>query len=89
MIAFEDIQDIEEWLAPLDYIALWEAVEPWDVFADDDRDHCDGLIASGKFRHGVILAGLKAMVRLALTDRFGLKDRIYEPVDRQYLATTH
>lgn len=89
MIAFEDIQDIEEWLAPLGYVALWEAVAPWDVFSDADRDHCDGLISDGKVTQDVILTGLKAMVRLELTERFRLTDRIYDPVDRQYLATTH
>ncbi|MEM7746414.1 MAG: hypothetical protein AAF409_22195 [Pseudomonadota bacterium] len=89
MVVFEDIQDIEEWLAPLGYVALWEATAPWEVFSEDDRDHCDGLIAAGKVAQDAILFGLKAMVRLELTARFGLKDRIYDPVDRQYLLTTH
>ncbi|MEM7210772.1 MAG: hypothetical protein AAF479_02600 [Pseudomonadota bacterium] len=89
MIAFEDIQDIEEWLAPIGYVALWEATAPWDVFTEDDRDRCDGLIARGKIAQDEILFGLKAMVRLELTARFGLKDRIHDPVDKQYLTRTH
>lgn len=89
MTIFEDIQDVEEWLAPIDYVTLWEAAEPYEVFSDADRDRCDGLIARGEVRQDTILTGLKTMTRLALTERFGLKDRLYDPVDRQYLMTTH
>ncbi|MEL7444327.1 MAG: hypothetical protein AAGK02_00765 [Pseudomonadota bacterium] len=89
MVIFEDISDVEDWLAPLDYVAFWEAVEPFEVFTDVDRDHCDALIAGGKVRQDAVLVGLKTMARVSLTIRFNLTDRIYEPVDRQYLMTTH
>lgn len=89
MVIFEDISDVEDWLEPMDYVALWEAVEPFEVFTDADRDHCDALIAAGKVRQDAVLVGLKTMARVSLTIRFDLTDRIYEPVDRQYLMTTH
>ena len=89
MIAFEDIQDIEEWLEPVDYADFWDVVAPWEVFGPEDRDHCDGVIARGISPIETVLFCLKVMVRLELTDRFGLKDRVYEPVDMQYLRRTH
>lgn len=51
MVVFEDIQDVRDWLDPLDYIAFWEAVEPYRLVLQD-RDHCDDLIASGAVEGG-------------------------------------
>lgn len=78
MVVFEDIEDLRDWLEPLDYIAFWEVVAPYHL-ALQDRDHCDGLIASGKVPQDVILAGLKALARMELEQAFGLKHRIYAP----------
>ncbi len=89
MFVFEDIQDVEHWLEPMDYLGLWRAVAPYGVFDDADRDHCDGLIASSAVPPETILAGLKAMARIELTIRFDLSYRIYEPVDAQYVRMTH
>ncbi|MEM7530496.1 MAG: hypothetical protein AAF416_23190 [Pseudomonadota bacterium] len=86
---FEDIQDVEDWLAPLDYRALWEAAEAHGVFTEADRDHCDALIADGAVRQDAVLVGLKTMMRLELTRRLRLEDRVYAPVHGQYLTTTH
>lgn len=73
----------------MDYVALWEAAAPYCVFDDDEREHCDALIASGAVSPDAILAGLKTMVRLVLTAKFGLVHRVYEPVQAQYLAHVH
>ena len=76
-------------MAVQSYASIWEAAEAWSVFEEDDRAHCDGLIASGSVQEDTILEGLRAMVRLALTERFGLRDRVYEPTDAQYLRSVH
>ena len=78
MVVFEDIQDLQDWLTPLDYIGFWEAVAPYHL-ALQDRDHCDGLIASGAVPQDVILAGLKALAQIELAQAFSLKDRVYAP----------
>ena len=89
MIVFEDIQDIRDWLEPLDFEALWEAVEPWAIFEGADRAHFDQILASGVTDTETMLTCLKAEVRLALTDRLGLEERHYEPTDAKYLRHVH
>jgi hypothetical protein len=88
MVVFQDIQDVEEWLAPLDYIAFWEAVAPYDLGLQD-RDHCDGLIAGGKMNADRLLSVLKTMAMMELRIAFGLKDRIPEPPEARWLASIH
>ncbi|MEM9098685.1 MAG: hypothetical protein AAGC79_09185 [Pseudomonadota bacterium] len=89
MIVFEDIDDVRDWLDPLDYTAFWAAVVPWAILPEGDREHCDQIIADGTAPQETVLFCLKAMARAELTERFGLDHRIYEPVDRQYLMRTH
>lgn len=89
MVVFQDIEDVEEWLEPLDYIALWEAVAPYALFSIDDREHCDGLIAGAKVKPATILKGLKGMALLGLRDKFGLTHRRYEPLSHQAIRSIH
>lgn len=88
MVVFEDIQNVEEWLEPLDYIEFWDAVSPY-YLRLQDRDHCDGLIANGKVSASLILSGLKGLAVMELRVAFGLKDRIYTPTSAKYLTSIH
>jgi len=87
MVVFQDIQDVEEWLAPLDYTAFWEAISPYRLGLDD-REHCDGLIAGG-ITTDRLLACLKIMAVMELRIAFSLKDRIREPPVAKYLRSVH
>ncbi|MEM8646931.1 MAG: hypothetical protein AAGF86_11365 [Pseudomonadota bacterium] len=89
MVIFEDIQDLEDWLAPLDYIAFWREIAGHALFTEDDRDHCDALIMAGEAPQDAVLVGLKTMARLKLAQRYGLSDRIYAPIHGPYLASAH
>ncbi|WP_152612923.1 hypothetical protein [Tateyamaria sp. ANG-S1] len=89
MVVFQDIQDVEEWLEPLDYIAFWEAVAPYGVFSIADRDHCDGLISGGTVVQDLILECIKAMARNSLRDGFGLKHRPRHTHADQGLRSLH
>lgn len=84
MIAFEDIQDIVEWLEPHDYLGFWEAVAPYDLTLQG-QDHCDGLIAGGKVEPRLILDGLKYLAQVELAQKLGLKNRVYHP----YVSPLH
>lgn len=88
MIVFQDIQDVEEWLSLLDYPAFWEAVAPYELGLQD-RDLCDGLIASGKVKPALMLANLKFMAMLELRTAFGLKHRISQPLSARLPASVH
>jgi len=89
MVVFEDIQDVEDWLDPLEYVAFWEAVAPYRIFSIADRDHCDRLIAGGKVRQETILEGIKGMARSGLIDRFDLQHRRYDTHVDQGLRSLH
>jgi hypothetical protein len=88
MVAFQDIQDVEEWLEPLDYTAFWEAIAPYNLGLDD-REHCDGLIAGGIVTADWLLTALKFMAVMELRIAFGLKDRQHEPPVAKYLMSVH
>jgi len=88
MVIFQDIQDVEEWLSPLDYVAFWDAVEPYNLTLQD-RAHCDGLIAGADVDANLILRVLKSLAVRELRVAFNLEDRIYEPTVAKYLASTH
>lgn len=89
MIAFEDIDDVQEWLEPLGYAEFWEAVAPWGLFDPSDRAHFDRVLAEGVTDLETMLICLKVEARMALTERFGLKDRVYTPPDAKYLTAVH
>ena len=78
MVIFEDIQDVKEWLAPLDYLGFWQAVAPYNL-ALQDRDHCDDLIASGDVEPSLVLDVLKGLAEMELAEAFDLKWRVYHP----------
>ena len=89
MVIYEDIEDVETWLDPLDYIEFWKEIADWRVFALGDREHCDDQIARGIVDQETVLYCLKAQARITLPQRFGLKPRIIEPTAAKYLASTH
>ncbi len=88
MVIFQDIQDLEDWLRPMEYVQFWDAVEPYG-FSLQDRDHCDDTIARGEVDPALVLSGLKFMAMLELSEKLNLKDRVYEPTTAQYLTDIH
>ncbi|MEO0486237.1 MAG: hypothetical protein AAF092_10030 [Pseudomonadota bacterium] len=89
MVIFQDIQEVEEWLKPISYAQLWDALEPYAVFTLADRDHCDGLIERGEVRQDTILEVLKGMARNAIRSNFNLDFRRYETLARQSTKSLH
>ncbi|MFA6965226.1 hypothetical protein [Bosea sp. (in: a-proteobacteria)] len=75
---FEDEQDVEEWLEPLDYAQFWRETA---TFCLDlpSRDHCDTSIARRKVPEATVLSVLKGMARLQIVERQKLPARITVP----------
>ena len=68
---FRYIDDIENWLEPMDYSSFWHAIAPYDLMLQP-RDHCDQQIAEGLVDQETVLDVLKSMARIELTKRHGL-----------------
>lgn len=88
MVIFEDIQELSDWLEPMDYVAFWDAVEPYHLTLQD-RDHCDDQISSGEVPMELVLSCLKTMARIELTTKLGLTHRSPIPVESQYVRSVH
>ncbi len=74
MPIFKHIEDVEEWLEPMDYPGFWYAVQPYDLTLQP-RCHCDQQIKDGEADPAVVLEVLKHMARLELTKRLELSRR--------------
>jgi len=89
MMIFEDLTDVDEFLEPLGYVELWDAMAPYGVFSIADRDHCDELIVGGKVKQATILKGLKHMAYAGLETRFALTHRRHETHITQGCRSVH
>ncbi|MCB1529486.1 MAG: hypothetical protein H6853_00685 [Rhodospirillales bacterium] len=78
MMKFKDIEDVDDWLEPMDYPGFWYATQPYDLVLQP-RDHCDRQIAAGEIDQETVLEVLKYMARLELTERLGLTRRLATP----------
>lgn len=78
MRKFKYTNDIEDWLAPMDYQTFWFVIEPYDLVLQP-RDHCDQQIADDKVDQETVLYVLKHMAQTELKQRLGIKRRPITP----------
>lgn len=78
MRQFRYVEDIIDWLDPMDYPGFWAAIAPYDLELQP-RDHCDAEIASGAADEATVLDCLKYMARMELRERLGLDWRPVAP----------
>lgn len=88
MTAFEDIEDIEEWLAPLDYASFWNAIAPYDP-GTFSREAYDRMIVGKLVDQETVLRILKALVVAHLGRTFGLQHRVVPPATARSLTAVH
>ena len=74
MQMFDDMEDLEDWLAPLDYQRFWEETAVFTLELEP-KESCDEQIAAGSIDEATVLFVLKGIARLELVQRFGLKPR--------------
>ncbi len=75
---FDDMEDVEEWLEPLDWDAYWREVSTFDL-AIQSRESCEELVANGTLDRSELLGVLKAFVRLEVIALQDLKPRDVMP----------
>ncbi len=78
MQQFNDIEDVEQWLEPMDYQGFWYAVKPFDLTLQD-RAHCEQQMAESIVPMETVLFGLKALARKELIQKHRLKHRKQTP----------
>lgn len=75
---FKYINDVQDWLEPMDYQGFWVAIAPYDLVVQP-RWHCDQQIADGAADQATVLAVVKDMARIELVQREGLQRRPITP----------
>lgn len=78
MREFRYIDDIEDWLRPMDYQGFWAAIAPLD-FVPQPKEHCDEQIASGVVTEECVLDVIKDITRRELQEQLGLDWRPVTP----------
>ena len=71
---FEDIDDIVEWLEPMDYETFWEEIRPYCLVLFPRVD-CEHDLANGQADEEDLLFILKSMARMELASIFKLEWR--------------
>ncbi len=74
MEMFKTREDVEEWLAPMNYEQFWREIKPWCLVMKYTRAECDASIAAGADIEDV-KAYIKGMAEHALAKRHNLKHR--------------
>ena len=81
MEMFKTRDDVEEWLAPMNYEQLWREIKPWCLVLPFSREKCDADIAAGADIEDV-KTGLKMIAEHLIAKRHNLKYRPHGPVLR-------
>lgn len=76
---FKDIDDIVEWLEPMDYETFWQEIKPFCLIMLP-REKCDADIASGTTDEETVLYVMKNFARMELASILKLEWRIDVPM---------
>lgn len=66
MSMFNFIEDLEDWLEPMDYETFWREIKPFCLILKP-RAECDADIANGAVDEDVAVGVLKMLARVELT----------------------
>ena len=78
MKKFKHIDDIEQWLEPMEYEEFWYVIKDYYLVLPS-RDGCDQQIWDGEVEQELVLEGLKYMARIELTKRHDLHWKMPTP----------
>jgi len=83
---FKYVEDVENWLAPMDYQTFWIVIAPYNLVLQT-REHCDWEIAEDNAEAEIILEVLKHMAQMELREKLGLKRREVTPCSPGFYKT--
>lgn len=69
--SFDSLNDVEDWLEPLDYATFWREIAKHAVTLPT-KASCDARIARGEVTQDVVLNVLKDMAERELCERYNL-----------------
>lgn len=78
MKEFETIEDVDEWLEPMDYQGFWFCIVPYGLVLQP-RGHCDRQIENGEVGEDLVLDVLKTYARVELMRKYNLQRRVRTP----------
>lgn len=78
-MVFDDEDELEEWLAALDYEGFWKAIVCFPELQLEERAAFDALIAEGHGTEAEILDSLKIIAQITIAEARDLLPRIIEP----------
>lgn len=81
MVKFETIEDVEDWLTPMNYEEFWRAIRPHCLIIHT-REDCDAQITAGVATLEDVLFGMKAFAQHQLVKRHKLQRKPIGPVLR-------
>ena len=79
MMRFKDIDEIVEWLEPMDYETFWKEISPFGLIMFP-REKCDADIASEATDEETVLYVMKNFARMELASILKLEWRIDVPM---------
>ena len=75
---FKYVEDVEDWLKPMDYQGFWVAVAPYNLVLQR-REHCDNQIANGEIDLETVIYVLKHMAQTEISQNLGLERKPITP----------
>lgn len=75
---FKYVEDVEDWLKPMDYQGFWVAVAPYNLVLQR-REHCDSQITSGEIDLETVIYVLKHMAQTEISQNLGLERKPITP----------
>jgi len=82
MEMFKTRDDVEEWLAPMNYEQFWREIKPWCLVMPFTRERADADIAAGVVDIEDAKAVLKMIAEHLISKRHKLEYRPHGPVLR-------
>lgn len=82
MTIFKSVEDVVEWLEPMEWEEFWETIHALSIPPLNTKENCEAQIARGEVTADLILECSKGHVRMEMTRILKLQHRsVLEPIE--------